>query len=131
MIIPASADLTAYRNSFFQVDITLQDNGGVLDITGWGALMQVRTAPGALGSPLLAIATSGVTPNGSTITFPNAASGMVRFVIQPADFADFPDNRSWQQPSAYAYDLLMIPPSTYPDVYLNGQFLLNEGVTRQ
>ena len=129
MIIPATIDITAYRNSVLQADITLKDNGSVIDFTGFSALMQIRTTPGAPSS-LLSLATSGSTPAGSVLSFPNITSGVVRVFIQNADFADFPDNPAWS-PAQYAYDLLMIAPSTYPDVYLYGKFLLNEGVTRQ
>lgn len=132
-VIPGVLTLIAARNGSFRIDLNLTDDAGPLDLTGYSARMQVRASPGAVPA-YLDINSTSPSSNGSQLAFlTDATSGVtciLEVYISNADLIALPAGSPVASPVNLAYDIVLTEPGGDFAPYLQGAFLVTEGVTR-
>lgn len=126
---PGVLTLIAPRNGIFRQDFTFADDSGPLDFTGWSARMQVRAGPGSTPA-YLDVNSSAPTPNSSQILFTDPTNGVLEIFLSNGDLVTLPSGSPVANPASFAYDLVLTEPGGDFAPYLQGAFLLTEGVTR-
>lgn len=124
MFPTAARDITCYRNADFRLPVNILSGGAAADLTGWTLEMQIRTAPGAAGSPLVDLTI------GSGITMVNITLGQFELVITEAALQALPAATPPAPCTTFAYDLRGAPPAGDTSVLFGGAFNLLTGVTR-
>ena len=85
---PASYDMTVVRGATWEDEFTYTDeNGAAIDLTGYEARMQVRTAGGQFGTTtaetlVMELTTDGADPH---LSWDTAAQGRLRITVAAAD----------------------------------------------
>lgn len=126
---PGCLTLVAARNGTFRQDFTFADDNGPLDLTGWTGRLQVRAAPGA-AAVLMDVSSAAPTGAGSQILFIDPASGVLEVYIGNGDLVALPAGSPVATPAQFAYDLVLTEPGGDFAPFLQGGFLVTEGVTR-
>lgn len=111
------------RRNFYFTD----DNGDALDLTGWSAKMQVRSALGASSS----IFTLVETPNGndSYIDITDATAGEVEVFVSNDDIDLVPEASATTDAVVYAYDIVLTDTAGDFMPFVGGTFTVIPGVT--
>lgn len=106
-ISPAQVDLSVRRNGTLPVVYTFTSDGTTpVDLTGWWAVLQVRSAPNTTGTPLIGLDTrSTATANGSSLTL-NATAGQVSLLVANGDVLTLP-GATVPFPTELSYDLVL------------------------
>lgn len=128
-VIPGALTLVAARNGSFRKDFTFSDDDGPLDFTGWSARMQVRASPGSTPA-FLDINDASPSPYGSQILFIDLTGGQLEIYISITDLGMLPSGNPVSNPASFAYDLILTEPGGDADPFLQGAFIVTEGVTR-
>lgn len=130
MFEPAVVPLEAYRNGVLRTQITLSEDNGPKDLTGYELKMQVRLKP---DSPVLAAADSlAPSEDGSVITLITPTTGVFEIFLSNLDFADivFPPNFTAGDALLLVYDILFkVPVSGDLLPLVKGSFKVYAGIT--
>ncbi len=129
-VIPGVLTLIAPRNGVLRFDAPFTDDQGPLDFTGWTARMQVRTSPGSVPA-LIDINSTAPNANGSMLSFIDPPSGgILEVFISNRDLNTLAVGSPVSSPAAFAFDVVLTEPGGDFAPYLQGAFLVTEGVTR-
>jgi hypothetical protein len=130
MQLPATYDITAYRNGRYREGFTLKIDNVAVDMTGGDLQMQLRDAVGDTGTPVLDL-TPTPTANGSYIQFTSASTGQFEVYIAFDDMDALPEvGTPVSAVDTWQYDIVYteVGGDKYP--IIKGAFVMNEGVTR-
>ncbi|HEY1605629.1 MAG TPA: hypothetical protein VGF77_08510 [Allosphingosinicella sp.] len=126
---PADEPITAYRNApFAEAFQVVDDDGSAMDFTGYAGAMQVRLYGGQAGSAQISLST--VTDSSQGIRF-DADSLFIQ--VDEATLATVYDGlvgsneRPWT--AELVYDLVLTPPGSLQEIWIEGDFLIAPGVT--
>lgn len=131
MTTAANQTLRARRNAPFEWRFQVMDGLTPVDITGVLMAMQVRLYGAAAGVALISL--DMVTVEGSKgIRIANAAEGRVHIVIPEADISGLPGVHQPDRLSSqsYPYDLRVTPAGGIAEVWAQGLFTVEPGVTK-
>lgn len=112
--VPGSWDFAVVQGATFDQTLTWKYNGSPVDLTGWSAHMQIRSAPGGQ-------LYSDLTDTGGEISLGGTA-GTIRLVLAAAVTAAF----TWD--SGY-YDLMLTSPAGAVTYLLAGSFTVQAAIT--
>ncbi len=126
----ACADLCVQWNEDYDEDWGLSDPVTLVgeNLTGWTLKLQIRSAAGVSGNPLLALAI--VTDSTVTgITMPIPSSGIFVVRIVQADLQALASSVGPQNMLRLAYDFIAIDASGVRRALVAGAFIIKPGVT--
>lgn len=127
MFLPASADLTMYRNGVYRQRFALTSNSTPIDITGDAIAMHVRANKGDTGPPVIAI-TDTPTASGSRTQIITPASGIFEIYISNTDLALVPEASVKPNDVSWVYNIIRTEAAgDYYPIFV-GSFIVKEGV---
>ena len=115
MQAPGYLDLDCYQGANFDYTLTWQTNGTAVDLTGYGARMQVRTTVDSTAVALSLTAGTGITLGGTVGTIVLAASSTATAALSA---------------NQYVYDLELVSGAGYVTRLVQGNFVVYGEVTR-
>lgn len=130
-MIPATVPIRAWRNARYveEFPFTIDDEPYVL--TGWSGAMQVRLYGAADGAALINLAN--VTSDTQGVWIIEPAEGIVRVRIDEATLTALWTTLGGPAEAGEAitltYDLVMTPPAGGDEVWMQGPFTIEPGVT--
>ncbi len=126
MQIPANVTLQAWRNATWTEVFELADGAVPLNLTGWDFDLQVRDQPGQTGTALLNLGLgSGLTSAGADLL-----AGVLNLSVAESTMNGITGNADPAEPRVLWYDLKAPSPGGVVSLFLEGQLLLWNGVTR-
>lgn len=134
---PVAVPITAWRNARyieeFYFTAPIDDVDAPVDLTGWLGKIQVRLYGAASGSALMTL--SPVVSDVEGVWVIEPTGGVVRARADEATLTSLwtalggVGAREPNRPFKLKYDLVMTPPSGGDEVWLEGDFILQPGVT--
>jgi hypothetical protein len=129
-MIPETVTLTGRRNTPFAEEYEFTDEtGAAFDFTNATAAMQIRLfgdAPGAALASLLPVTVG--TAEGVYMSDP--ANGKIAVLINESTLDALPAAATAGRADVFAYDLIITWSDGLQECLIEGQFILNPGVTR-
>lgn len=128
-MIPETVALTARRNTPFAEEYEFTDEtGAAFDFTGCTGAMQVRLYGNAPGAALVNLANVGSDIEGVWVRDP--ANGIISVRIDENTLIALPEASTPGAADVFAYDLIITWSDGLEECLMEGQFILNPGVTR-
>lgn len=129
---PATNPLTAWRNARFAEEWYFADDDGLPPpLTGYTGALQVRQYGAQSGDPVISLTNQTTDVEGVRILEPTG--GVVRIVIDQetleAAYDDLFGENEAGTAIVLAYDLVLTAPDGGKDVWSQGSFTINPGVT--
>jgi hypothetical protein len=136
---PATVTLRVWRNARYIEEFPFTapadgDDAAPYDLTGWTGRLQVRLYGAAAGAALLSLASQ--VSDGEGVWIIEPASGIVRVRIDEDSLTALwdgllPDPAVAEpgDPITLKYDLVMTPPVGGDEVWMQGDFIIEPGVT--
>jgi hypothetical protein len=115
MQAPGYLDLDCYQGANFDYTLTWQTNGTAVNLTGYGARMQVRTTVDSTAVAFSLTAGTGITLGGTVGTIVLAASSTATAALNA---------------NQYVYDLELVSGAGYVTRLVQGNFVVYGEVTR-
>jgi hypothetical protein len=115
MQAPGYLDLDCYQGANFDYTLTWQTNGTAVNLTGYGARMQVRTTVDSTAVAFSLTAGTGITLGGTVGTIALAASSTATAALSA---------------NQYVYDLELVSGAGYVTRLVQGNFVVYGEVTR-
>lgn len=131
MTTAANQTLRARRNAPFEWRFQVMDGLTPVDLTGYSLAMQLRLYGAAAGAALISL--DMVTVEGAKgIRIANAAEGRVHIFIPEADINGLPGVHQPDRLSSqsYPFDLRVTPAGGVAEVWVQGLFIVEPGVTK-
>lgn len=133
---PATVALRVWRNARYVEEFPFTapsggDEDAPFDLTGWSAKFQVRLYGAAAGDPILSLTNQTTDVQGVWIIEPS--QGIIRIRIDEASIAS-----AWSaigggteagDAAELKYDLVLTPPAGGDEVWMQGDFIIEPGVT--
>lgn len=132
---PANVPLTVWRNADYAETWVIAesfDNAGdavnPVDLSGYTLALQVRMYGLAGGDALISLTTVTTATEGVRIV--EATAGQVEIRITDATLETLPEPGKPGSSVSYVYDLVLTDPTGLRQVYAEGAFIIQPGVTR-
>ncbi len=124
---PAQGDLALRRNAPTIVEWSFADEAGLpFDFTGWDARLQIRLYPGQPGD---ALATLTRVSDGQGVFLIPDRRDSIRVTVDQSTAANLPASREAGDSVTLSYDLVMIDPTGFRQVFREGAITVQPGVT--
>lgn len=128
---PATVPITVWRNARYIEEFPFEIDGEPYDLTSWSAALQVRLYGAAGGSALISLAN--VTSDTQGVWIIEPSEGIVRVRVDEATLSTLWTTLGGPaeagDPITLAYDLVMTPPAGGDEVWMQGDFIIQPGVT--
>jgi hypothetical protein len=122
----ATLNLCVLTNEDFVRQFQVRSRSEVIDLTGWLIEMQIKD--GFEGSALVSVDSASTTGNGSTIDVLDASEGIFEVRIKQADLAALVIPANTRR-KVFRYDIRFTDPSPTSAVFVQGEFVIQRGVT--
>jgi hypothetical protein len=119
--------LRGRRNAAFVLPVTFTTAGEPMDLTGYEMQMQIRTKPGQ-GEALVSLVHR--EDDGQGIVILDAENGLTKVFILESTLYGLPIASPAPTETTFYYDLRTRPTGSYWTVHMQGQFIVDTGVTR-
>lgn len=130
-MIPETVPLRVWRNARHIEEFTFTVDGSPYDLTGWSGALQVRLYGAAAGPALLSL--SNVTTDVEGVWIVEPTEGIVRVRIDEATLTALWTTLGGPAEAGdsitLVYDLVMTPPAGGDEVWAEGKFIIEPGVT--
>jgi hypothetical protein len=130
MTTAANRTLKGRRNAPFEWRFQVMSGLTPIDLTGYIFAMQLRQY-GAAAAVLIDLAMTSV-EGAKGIRIADAAQGRIHIVIPEADINSLPGVHvpAVNAAQAFSYDIRVIPAGGLPSVWIEGDFIVQPGVTK-
>lgn len=130
-MIPATVQIAVWRNARYAEEFEFKIDGEPYDLTGWAGSLQVRLYGAQPGSAVITLANVGSNIEGVWINDPTLGCLQVRIdeATIAAAWTAIGGGAEAGEAARLKYDLVMTPPGGGDEVWIQGDFIIEPGVT--